>query len=186
MKSSQMQQHFQHLEQQRIVFYHDPVIQAADPWKSPQPGKWSIGETLYHLILMVRMLRRFSYVYIPVMLPIARLRRKKPYQTETSDIYKGFREKKKRPMKAPFIINPPAGLETKYNFTRIQEQLDMETKMLKERLQTIEEDIAGHIRYPDPVADYPNLIQCVHLLAIHEYHHFEVNKRYLTHPSING
>ncbi|HLR63556.1 MAG TPA: DinB family protein [Lentibacillus sp.] len=185
MKNGQIQQHFQDLEQQRKLFYHNPVIQAADPWKSLQPGKWSIGETLYHLILMVKMLRRFSYVYIPIMLPIAHLRRKNPYQTKSRDIYKGYQDKKKRPMKAPFIINPPAGLENKYSFTGIQEQLEMETKMLKERLQTIEEDIAGHIRYPDPIADYPNLIQCVHLLAIHEHHHFEITERYLTSPFIN-
>src|SRR5699024_292697 len=180
MKSVQMQQHFQQLEQQRTVFYHDPVIQASDPWKMPQPGKWSIAETLYHLILMVRMLRRFSYVYIPVMLPIAHLRRKKPYQTETYNLYEAFRDKKTRPMKAPFIVKPPTDLENKYSFTGIQEQLDMETKMLKERLQTIEEDIAGHIYYPDPIAEYPNLIQCVHLLAIHEHHHFKITKRYFT------
>lgn len=43
---------------------------------------------------------------------------------------------------------------------------------MQELVKNIEEDIAGHIVFPDPIAHYPNLIQSIQLLAIHEKHHF--------------
>lgn len=45
-------------------------------------------------------------------------------------------------------------------------------------LDNIDQDVAGQIYYPDPVAAYPNLVQCVRLLAIHEQHHFTITKKY--------
>lgn len=47
-----------------------------------------------------------------------------------------------------------------------------ETNEIKALVKNIEEDIAGHIVFLDPIAKYPNLIQAIQLLAIHEKHHF--------------
>lgn len=47
-----------------------------------------------------------------------------------------------------------------------------ETNAIKVCVQNIEENIAGHIVFLDPIAKYPNLIQAIQLLAIHENHHF--------------
>lgn len=180
MKSEQINIHFQKLQQQRDAFYNDSGINFADAWSRPMPDKWSIGETLYHLVLMVRLFRRFSVIYIPLMLPIAHIRKNKPYKTEIHDIYQEFRNKKKRSMNAPFLIKPPAGLEEKWNFSEIKALLERETDKLMTNLNDIEQVTAGQTYYPDPVAAYPNLIQCVHLLAIHEQHHFNIIKRYYT------
>lgn len=55
--------------------------------------------------------------------------------------------------------------------------LEGETDRLMVNLNTIRQDVAGQIYYPDPIADYPNLVQCVHLLAIHEQHHFNIMRK---------
>lgn len=58
--------------------------------------------------------------------------------------------------------------------------LNTETLTLQKLVKDIEEDIAGHIRFPDPVAHYPNLIQAIQLLAIHEQQHFNIMEKSLS------
>lgn len=178
MKSEQINNHFQKLKQQRDAFYHDSAISFTNAWSRPMPDKWSIGETLYHLVLMTKLFRRFSVFYIPLMQPVAYIRRNKAYKTEIHDIYQEFRNKKKRPMNAPFPIKPPDGLEGKWKFDEVQALLENETDKLMRNLNDMEQNIAGQIYYPDPIAGYPNLVQCVHLLGIHEQHHFTIVKKY--------
>ncbi|WP_164669725.1 DinB family protein [Virgibacillus doumboii] len=166
------------MERQREFFYQNSGLNFDVAWQRPLPDKWSIDETMYHLVLMVRMFRRFSVVYVPAMLPVALLRKKKPYKTEIHDIYKEYNQQKKRPMNAPFLIKPPSNVSDKWRFEDIKDLLELETARLKSNLKNIEEDVAGQIYYPDPIAGYPNLVQCIHLLAIHEQHHFNLVKKY--------
>ncbi len=58
-------------------------------------------------------------------------------------------------------------------------RLEQETDKLKAQVSGVEEAVAGHIYFPDTIAHYPNLIQCVHLLAIHEQHHFDITRKYM-------
>lgn len=173
-----IQSYFQLLESQRNYFYQYIEENGGDRWKRPIPDKWSAGETVYHLIMMVRLVRRFSAFYIPLMLPYAKMRKRYSYRTETYNIYKEYTEKKKRPMKASFVLTPPKNLHQKYNFKELQQILHAETIKLKEKITHLDEHIAGQIIYPDPVAYYPNVIQSIHLLAIHEQHHFDLVKKY--------
>lgn len=143
------------------------------------PDKWSVGETIYHLVLMVRLVRKFSTFYLPVMTLYANLRKARPYKTETYNIYAEYSQMKKRPMKAPFVLMPPKNVSQKYHFTDIQQLLDSETARLKNKLSRMDERVAGQIYYPDPIAHYPNVIQSIHLLAIHEQHHFDLTRKYL-------
>lgn len=62
------------------------------------------------------------------------------------------------------------------NVTELEELLARETDEIKKLVQNIEENIAGHIVFLDPIAHYPNLIQSIQLLAIHEKHHFMIMK----------
>jgi hypothetical protein len=71
-------------------------------------GKWSLAETVYHITLLARLVRRFSGVYVPVARPFARLRKKRAYQTDIHDIYKEYAQKKGRAMPAPFLLKPSA------------------------------------------------------------------------------
>ncbi len=180
MKSKEMQFHFKKIKEQRDAFYHDSAINFENAWIRPKPEKWSIGETIYHLVLMIRLFRRFSGIYIPVIYPWAYIRRKKPYRTETCDIYQQFQQKNKKAMLAPFLLIPPSGLEEKWTISEIRAILERETNQLISNLDNIEQEIAGQISYPDPIAGYPNLIQCIHLLSIHEQHHFDIVKKYGT------
>ncbi|WP_175631838.1 DinB family protein [Virgibacillus siamensis] len=178
MKSQLMTEYFQQMERQREAFYHDQDVDFSRAFIRPFPDKWSIGETLYHLVLISRFFRRLSSVYIPVLQPVAYLRRKNPYPTEIHNIYREYNIKKQRPMNAPKLIVPPPGLAEKYNFEEIKEMLSFETVKLRMDLHHIKQDIAGQIYYPDPVAHCPNVIQSVQLLAIHEQHHFNLVRKY--------
>lgn len=179
MKSEAIYSHFKLLKQQRKDFYSHSYESVEDPWKSLAPGKWSMGQTLYHLVLMVQVFRIFSKIYIPVMRPFACLFRNKAYKKTIRDIYGDYQQDNQKVMSAPFLIVPPNNLEEKYSIREIRKLLESETEQLMQELNEVEQSLAGHIRYPDPVADYPNLIQCIHLLAIHEQHHFELAKKYL-------
>ena len=170
--------HFQSLEEERAYFYQDMGISPEEAWRKPRPEKWSVGETVYHLYLLARLLRMASSIYIPIAYPVAYLKRKKAYISTIQDIYKNYRLDNGKPMPAPSVLVPPSGLAEKYNFTEIQNLLDVETGRLKRKLAHIPDDIAGHIRFPDPIANYPNVIQSVQLLGIHEKHHFTIVKGY--------
>lgn len=82
-------------------------------------------------------------------------------------------------MPAPFLLKPPTDLAQKTALQEVQDLLDTETNKLKVQLDNIEENIAGQIYFPDPIAHYPNVIQSVHLLAIHEQHHFKIVRKYV-------
>ncbi|WP_085993279.1 DinB family protein [Oceanobacillus senegalensis] len=178
MKSKYIESYFQLVESQRKVFYGYIDELGEAPWKRPLPEKWSIGESLYHLMLMVRLVRRISIFYFPIMLPYAHFRSSRPYKTKIHNIYEEYNQMKRRPMKAPFLLMPPKNLSQKYQFTDVQELLTIETTKLKEKVINIDERVTGQIRYPDPIAYYPNVIQSIQLLAIHEQHHFDLMKKY--------
>src|SRR5690625_5002149 len=110
MRGEWMDFHFEKLNQQRKIFYSDMGIAAKETFKKPNPEKWSVGETMYHLFLLARLLRRFSIFYIPLLFPIAYVRKNKPYETEIHDIYQAYREEKQKPMPAPFLLKPPTHL----------------------------------------------------------------------------
>jgi len=178
LKSERMKMYFNQLRTQREAFYNEKHLHFDDGWIRPIPEKWSIGETLYHLVLMTRFFRRVSNFYLPIMLPVAYVRKRKPYPSETYNIYTEYNQKKNRAMKAPSVINPIGGIERKWNITEVQWFLEYETQKLYSLLKFIHDDVAGNIYYPDPIAHHPNLIQSIHLLAIHEQHHFDLTKKY--------
>ncbi|QED47767.1 DinB family protein [Cytobacillus dafuensis] len=174
MKSESISKHFQTLSQQRSLFTHEIQFLSQEKlWNRKEDGKWSIGEHLYHLYLITRMLKvatKFSLVLIP----FAKMKRNKPFSTEIHDIYAEYKEKKGRGMKAPSILIPPKKIRYSMDMKELEQLLLNETNNLKALVKNIEEDIAGHIVFFDPIAKYPNLIQAIQLLAIHEKHHFTI------------
>ena len=174
MKSESIAKHFHTLHQQRSHFL--PKIQSLSQeelWYRNEDGKWSIGEHFYHLYLIARMLKvaiKFSFV----LLPYAKMRRNAPFATEIHDIFAEFKEKKGRGMNAPFILVPPKKIYHSMNGEELERLLVSETNAIQALVKNIEEDIAGHIVFLDPIAKYPNLIQAIQLLAIHEKHHYVI------------
>lgn len=177
MKSNSINHHFQTLQKQREEFF--PKIQDISNeqlWVRKE-GKWSIGENLYHLYLITRMLKvatKFSFV----LKPYAKMRRKKPFPIEMNNVFSEYKEKKGRGMKAPFILIPPKKVIGTLHQEELIQLLSEETNTLKEVVANVEEEVAGHIIFFDPIANYPNLIQSIHLLAMHEEHHYKLIEKY--------
>ncbi|WP_018933189.1 DinB family protein [Gracilibacillus lacisalsi] len=178
MKSLHMKNHFQKIYKQREEIKEELVVFRNQEWKRPHQDKWSWGETYYHLYLMMKWFRRLSKGYVPLSLPIATLRKNKPYKVHSTDVYAAYKQKNKKPMKAPFLLVPPKDIEYDVDFQWLIEQLDNETKQLEKIVLNITDDVAGHIRFPDPLANNPNLIQSIDLLGIHEKHHFLLCEKY--------
>ncbi|WP_286925797.1 MULTISPECIES: DinB family protein [Lysinibacillus] len=177
MKSNSMMKHFHTLQEQRAHYL--PSIHALSQkelWYGSEEGKWSIGEHFYHLYLILRMLKTATKCSL-LLIPYAKVRRNKPFATEIHDIYEEYKHKKGKGMKAPRILVPAQKIQFSLNSKDIEQLLVNDTMAMKRLVEGIEEDIAGHIIFPDPIAHYPNLIQAIQLLAIHERHHFEIIER---------
>ena len=174
MKSTSMGNHFLTLQEQRAQYL--PAIHSLSQeelWRVTRERKWSIGEHFYHLYLILKMLHTATK-YSLFLTPFAKMRRNKPFATEIHDIYEEYQSKKGQGMRAPGILVPPKKISFTLNSYDIEHLLINETLALQELVKDIEEDVAGHIIFPDPIAHYPNLIQAIQLLAIHERHHYEI------------
>ncbi|PJN63443.1 DinB family protein [Bacillus mycoides] len=176
MKSENISKHFHTLHVQRNQLLPElHSLSQEQLWHRKEDGKWSIGEHFYHLYLIARMLKvaiKFSFTLIPY----AKLRKNAPFATDMHDIYAEYKEKHGKGMKAPWILIPSKKVYYSMNVNELEELLSRETDEIKKLVQNIEEDIAGHIVFLDPIAHYPNLIQSIQLLAIHEKHHFSIMK----------
>lgn len=178
MKSSSMRNHFLTLTQQRDSFL--PTLKSltmAQLWERPEEDKWSIGESIYHLFLIAKMLRVAAIITIPCTKLYAKMMRNKPFDCDINDIYQEYSEKHRKGMNAPFILNPPQKIDPTMDINELNQLLFNETLKIKKLVADIDEDIAGHIIFLDPVAHYPNLIQAIQLLAIHEAHHIRIMQK---------
>ncbi len=174
MKSNSMAHHFHTLQEQRA--HSLPRIHSLSQeqlWHREHEGKWSIGEHFFHLYLILKMLKNATKFSL-LLTPYAKMRRNKPFATEIHDIYEEYKNKKGRGMRAPGILVPPSNIRFTLSSDEIEQLLVNETNAMQKLVKNIEEDIAGHIVFPDPIAHYPNLIQSIQLLAIHEKHHFRI------------
>ncbi|WP_332645345.1 DinB family protein [Lysinibacillus sp. 54212] len=178
MKSIYMKNYFTVIYEQREQFANEIKNLKEKEWERPQEDKWSIGETYYHLYLMIKLFRQLNKSFLPIAKPVAKLRSEKPYKLHSEDIFTEYTAKHNKPMKAPFVLMPPKDIKEKISFQWILSELDIETRYLQKILSNISDNVAGHIRYPDPIAHYPNLIQCINILGIHEKHHFLLCKKY--------
>ncbi|PGK38934.1 hypothetical protein CN907_13830 [Bacillus anthracis] len=176
MKSQNISKHFQTLHVQRNEFLpHLHSLSQEQLWYRKEDKKWSIGEHFYHLYLIARMLKVAIKVSL-TLFPYAKLRKNATFATDIHDIYAEYKKKHGKGMKAPWILIPSKKVYHSMNVTELEELLARETDEIKKLVQNIEENIAGHIVFLDPIAHYPNLIQSIQLLAIHEKHHFMIMK----------
>lgn len=178
MKSKYMKNYFTVIYEQREEFANELKNLENKEWERPQEDKWSIGETYYHLYLMIKLFRQLNKTFLPIAKPVAKLRSGKSYKLQSEDIFTEYNEKHNKPMKAPFVLMPPKDVKEKISFKWLLSELDIETRYLEKMLSNISDNVAGHIRYPDPIAHYPNLIQCINILGIHEKRHFLLCKKY--------
>ncbi|KFN02361.1 DinB family protein [Bacillus clarus] len=176
MKSENITKHFHTLHMQREQFL--PKLHSLSQeqlWYRHEHGKWSIGEHFYHLYLIAKMLKMAIKISF-TLIPYAKLRKNTLFATDIHDIYAEYKEKHGKGMKAPWILISSKKTYHSMSLKELEELLSNETTKIKKLVQNIEENIAGHIIFLDPIAKYPNLIQSIQLLAIHEKHHFIIMK----------
>ncbi|MEG0386099.1 MAG: DinB family protein [Solibacillus sp.] len=178
MESRYMKSYFTTIYEQREEFANELKNFENKEWERPLDDKWSFGETYYHLYLMIKLFKQFNKTFLPIAKPIAKIRSGKSYKFYSEDIYTEYKEKHNKPMNAPFVIVPPKDIKERISFKWLVNELHIETMFLEKMLSNISDNVAGHIRYPDPLAHYPNLIQSIDLLGIHEKQHFLLCKKY--------
>lgn len=132
------------------------------------PDKWSVAESIYHCYLLLKLTRITSAYYLPVARFYMKIRRPriKRYIDDMENIYR------KKTMKAPFILKPK--MKREYTLVELRDLLEEETEKMKLCIESLAKEQCYWIRYPDPVPRYPNVVQVVKLLRIHEEHHYTV------------
>lgn len=139
-----------------------------DIHKRVNSDKWSIGEVIYHCYLLVKLMRQVSEVYLPagrLFMKVSRFRTAE-HNGEMENIYAG------PTMQAPKFLEPD--MDRPYSKGELRLMLEEETRKLEKLVRNLSDDEVFTIRYPDPVPHYPNVVQTVKLLLIHERHHYKV------------
>ncbi len=135
--------------------------------KHVEQDKWSVGEVIFHCYLLLKLTRQFSKYYVPIAKHcVALIPNRTSYNNDMHNIYAG------KTMKAPFILTPKLNVE--YHLQDLFDLLETETELLKEHVGLLNDQQVQKIRFPDPVPNYPNVVQVIKLLYIHEKHHYEV------------
>ncbi|GAF12422.1 transmembrane protein [Bacillus sp. JCM 19046] len=178
MKRNQLEAHLTKLLTQRTVMLEVMIPYAGEEWTRPNEEKWSFGETYLHLYLLLKWFRRLNQVYLPIASKLAYPFKNQPYEKKSANVYELYQQKNQKAMKAPFFLMPPKITKDQPQFHDLVKLLDEETDKLTTLIFHLEDDLAGHIRYPDPLAGNPNLLQAIDLLGIHEQHHFRLCKQY--------
>ncbi|GGP10296.1 DinB family protein [Oceanobacillus neutriphilus] len=132
------------------------------------PDKWSVAESIYHCYLLLKLTRITSACYLPIARSYMKLRHPK-IKRHIDDMENIYREKT---MKAPFILKPK--MKREYALEELRNLLEEETEKLKSCVESLTKEQCYWIRYPDPVPEYPNVVQVVKPLRIHEEHHYMV------------
>lgn len=132
------------------------------------PDKWSVAESIYHCYLLLKLTRITSAYYLPIACFYMKFRRPKVkrYIDDMENIYR------KKTMKAPFILKPK--MKKEYRLKELRDLLEEETEKMKTCVSSLTKEQCYWIRYPDPVPKYPNVMQVMKLLKIHEEHHYTV------------
>lgn len=139
-----------------------------DIYKRAEPDKWSIGEVIYHCYLLLRLTRQFSQVYLPAARLFIKAGGIKTAEQNghMHNIYAG------PTMKAPKILEPK--MDRRYSKGELRLMLEEETEKLKKQVTGLSDREAYTIRYPDPVPNWPNVVQMIKVGYIHEKHHYNV------------
>ncbi len=165
--NKEIERTFDELEVLRDHYFSTEAFNG-DIYKRPVPDKWSIGEVIYHCYLLLKLTRQFSQIYLPAARPAVKICGIKTceFNGHMENIYAG------PTMKAPKILVPK--MERRYSKGELRLMLEAETERIRELLQDLSDAEVYTIRYPDPVPDYPNIVQWMKLVLIHEKHHYEV------------
>lgn len=142
-------------------------------WLRPRPEKWSIGENIEHAQVLTRFTRRLLRAFYPLLIPVAQIRRTKPYETVTENPY----VRPNFPRRLGFIWPPTHHALDPISPAEVWLAFDEEQALLQRFLADKDEAMLGHMRLWDPVIGSLNFIQWLDVAAHHEAHHFEIALR---------
>lgn len=161
----ELQEAFEKLEQMRNEFFSSQEFNG-DIHSRVQHDKWSIAESIYHCYKLVKITRIGLQIYLPPAKPLVNLMPFKNRNNNMPNIYQG------ETMPAPFVLVP--GNVDHLSKGELRLLLEEETVKIQKLLANLTDKEIYCIRLPDPVPNYPNIIQTIKLLEIHERHHYEI------------
>lgn len=163
--NNEMQEAFENLEQMRNAYFASLEFNC-DIHTRVLDDKWSIAESIYHCYKLLKLTRLGLQAYLPFARPIINLVPCDNQNNDMPNIYSG------KTMKAPFILIP--GNVDHLEKGDLRNLLEVETRKVQNLVKNLTQKEIYCIRLPDPVPNYPNIIQGIKLLEIHERHHYEV------------
>ncbi len=171
-----VQMHLDRLDAQRkAVLARLAGMDEARLWQRPGPRDWSIGENLDHAWLVLRSFRRIFAAAWPALLPLAYLKRGRPYLTEIDDVYArpGF------PLNVGWMWPPKHSAERPAPLPALQQAIEAEHRRVHLFYEGKDERLLGHAVLWDPAIGLLNLVQVLQVGVHHDAHHFATVYRLL-------
>lgn len=128
--------------------------------------KWSIAESIYHCYKLLKITRLTLQIYLPLAKPIVNLRKSVQHNRTMPNIYEG------KTMPAPIVLFP--GDVSHLSKGDLRNMLEEETEQIKSMIKKLSDKEIFGIRLPDPVPNFPNILQTIKLAEIHERHHYKI------------
>jgi DinB superfamily len=173
MRSPTLSSYFEQIRAQRQELYgRIAPLAAATIWRRPGDGHWSVGQNLEHVNKLLRLFRWLWTIYFPLAVPIARLRRRRPFLIDKEDIYQHDTQR-------PPGVKPKDRSNSPIPYEELRRSMDIELARVMRLLKDLDEDVAGNIYYWDWVTGAVNVQQCVLLDYYHERRHFGFAHRLL-------
>lgn len=138
-------------------------------WQRPEPGEWSIGETVDHLrVIYWSMLPLFKVTWVALK-PWARVRREKPYMSEIDNVY----HRPSFPMNVGWLWPPRYTPERPTALVELQHGLEAAHNKVDAFFREKDQDLLGHIPLYDPAIGRLNLVQALKVGIDHDELHYE-------------
>ena len=138
-------------------------------WQRPSEDEWSIGENLDHLRVINSSSLTFFKITWALLLPWAKLRFDKPYQTDIDNVYKrpGF------PLNTGWIWSPKYKPGRPTTLEVLQNNLAKVHLEVREFYTGKDEDYLGHASLYDPAMGWLNLVLALRVGLYHDELHVE-------------
>lgn len=142
-------------------------------WKQPEPHEWSVGENLDHMVVIYRSFFSLVQLTYSIGMPLARLRRKRPFQTDIDDVYHrpGF------PQNVGWMWPPRHSPRKPTTLDALMADMKATHDHVERIYTTKDPNLLGRITVWDPAIGSLNLIQVLRVGIYHDALHVDqINK----------
>ena len=138
-------------------------------WHRPAPNVWSVGENLDHSRVFNKSMLRLLRVAWALLLPVAKLRRSKPYEVDYDNVY----ERPNFPMNTGWMWPARHTPERPLSHAELEQGLTDVHCQAHFFYSSKDPDLLGHVPVYDPVIGRMNLIQALRVALYHDELHFD-------------